>query len=132
MSHLPINPIRIQAGLHYRPHGPVRLAWPHADTPTGFLTEPHGNRVAVQRDVDGETHDHPHHRSLYFAYGDVNGTDNWSEEAGHGYTKHRSVDGLVSGSVYGRFSTTSDWTGSAGQPLLEQKATVTVWQGGVT
>ena len=31
--------------------------------------------------VVGETNDHPHHKGLYVAHGDVNGTDNWSEGA---------------------------------------------------
>jgi len=33
--------------------------------------------------IDGEKQDHPHHRSLWVAYGEVNGTDNWSEQEGH-------------------------------------------------
>lgn len=81
----------------------------------------------MRDDVPGETRDHKHHRSLYFAFGDVNGVDNWSEEAGHGHTVHRSVDEVVSGPVFGRFRTTSDWTDARGAKVLEQKATVTVW-----
>jgi hypothetical protein len=90
---------------------PVTRAWP------------------MRGDVAGETHDHHHHRSMYFAFGSVNGTDNWSEEPGHGFTVHRSVDELVSGPVFGRFATTSDWTDPQGAPLLTQRAVVTVWRG---
>jgi len=79
--------------------------------------------------VKGEVHDHPHQRSLYFAFGDVNKVDNWSELPGHGYTKHRKVDELVSGPVFGRFATTSDWTDRDGQPVLTQKVIVTIWRG---
>jgi len=32
----------------------------------------------------GEDHDHPHHRSLWFAHGLVNGIDFWSEQKGFG------------------------------------------------
>jgi hypothetical protein len=88
---------------------PVTRAWP------------------MQDDVTDETKDHPHHRSMYFAFGSVNGVDNWSEEEGHGRTVHRSVDELISGPVFGRFSTTSDWVDSAGNKLLEQKLTATFW-----
>ncbi|MDB6058679.1 MAG: hypothetical protein JWO95_2523, partial [Verrucomicrobiales bacterium] len=28
----------------------------------------------------GEEHDHPHHRSLWYGYGNVNGLDFWAEE----------------------------------------------------
>jgi hypothetical protein len=90
---------------------PVTRAWP------------------MQTDVPGETHDHRHHRSMYFAFGSVNGADNWSEEEGHGFTIHRSVDEQVSGPVFGRFATTSDWTDADRKKILAQKATVTIWRG---
>ncbi len=35
------------------------------------------------QDVPGEEHDHPHHRSLWFAHGAVNGIDFWTEAASH-------------------------------------------------
>jgi hypothetical protein len=81
----------------------------------------------MRDDVPGETRDHRHHRSLYIAFGSVNGTDNWSEEAGHGYTHHRNFLQLVSGPVFGRFSSLSEWTDSTGRPLLTQTLTVTIW-----
>ncbi|MHA3773409.1 DUF6807 domain-containing protein [Verrucomicrobiota bacterium sgz303538] len=34
--------------------------------------------------VPNEEHDHPHHRSLWYAHGLVNGVDFWSEDASHG------------------------------------------------
>jgi len=88
---------------------PVTRAWP------------------MREDVPDETRDHIHHRSMYFAYGDVNGADNWSEEPGHGRTVHRSVEELVSGPVFGRFRALSDWTFSDGRKILTQDAAVTVW-----
>ena len=36
------------------------------------------------QDTPGEAHDHPHHRSLWFAHGLVNGTDFWAETASTG------------------------------------------------
>lgn len=33
----------------------------------------------MRKDIPGESTDHPHHRALYFAHGDVNGVDFWSE-----------------------------------------------------
>ena len=29
--------------------------------------------------IPGESRDHPHHRSLFFAHGDINGVDFWGE-----------------------------------------------------
>jgi hypothetical protein len=37
-----------------------------------------------------EEHDHPHHRSLWFAHGAINGHDFWSEEKNFGKTVHES------------------------------------------
>ena len=36
------------------------------------------------QDTPSEAHDHPHHRSLWFAHGLVNGTDFWAETASTG------------------------------------------------
>lgn len=32
------------------------------------------------KDIPGESHDHPHHRAMYFAHGDINGVDFWGEK----------------------------------------------------
>ena len=84
-------------------------------------------RAYPMRTDAAETHDHPHHRSLWIAFGDVNGTDNWSEEAGHGSTRHSAVMETDGGDVCGRFATTGVWTTPQGRPLLEQKLRVTAW-----
>jgi len=33
----------------------------------------------MRTDIPGETHDHPHHRALFFAHGNINGLDFWGE-----------------------------------------------------
>jgi len=33
----------------------------------------------MRKDIPGESTDHPHHRALYYAHGDINGIDFWSE-----------------------------------------------------
>jgi hypothetical protein len=33
----------------------------------------------MRRDIPGESTDHPHHRAMYYAHGDANGVDFWSE-----------------------------------------------------
>lgn len=51
------------------------------------LTAPDGvtlNREYPVREVAGESHDHPHHRSFWFTHGDVNGVDFWSVAKGAG------------------------------------------------
>src|SRR5258706_401060 len=53
----------------------------------------------MRTDVPGEMHDHPHHRSLWIAFGEANGADNWSEEPGNGNRLHQSLDSTRSGNV---------------------------------
>ena len=48
------------------------------------LIGPGGARMTrdwPMKDTPGEEHDHPHHRSLWFAHGSVNGVDFWTEAA---------------------------------------------------
>jgi hypothetical protein len=33
----------------------------------------------MRDDIPGESHDHPHHRAMFFAHGDINGIDFWGE-----------------------------------------------------
>src|SRR3954466_13625167 len=40
------------------------------------------------RDSEGEEHDHPHHRSLWYSHGAVNGVDFWSEGSKAGKILH--------------------------------------------
>ncbi|HZP81204.1 MAG TPA: PmoA family protein [Chthonomonadaceae bacterium] len=81
----------------------------------------------MRTDVPGEMKDHPHHRSLYIAFGEVNGTDNWSEEKGHGFTLPQSIQQVESGDVLGRFAATSLWATQDKKPLLTEHLVFTVW-----
>ncbi|MBX3416341.1 MAG: PmoA family protein [Pirellulaceae bacterium] len=49
----------------------------------------HVTRQRPMREVAGEADDHPHHKSLWFAHGDVNGVDFWVEK---GQIKTRSAE----------------------------------------
>jgi hypothetical protein len=81
--------------------------------------------------VEGETRDHPHHRSLWTAYGEVNETDNWSEAAGkHSRIRHESFDHVYQGSVFGGFEATSEWTDLSGLPVLKERRRVLVYDAG--
>lgn len=60
--------------------------------------------------VPGETTDHPHHKGLYTALGEVNGADNWGEGPQHGWIVHRAFTRLYSGPVAGGFTEELEWT----------------------
>ncbi|MCY3020887.1 MAG: PmoA family protein, partial [Planctomycetota bacterium] len=81
----------------------------------------------MRSDVAGEQQDHPHHRGLYVAFGDVNGTDNWSEEKGHGYQSHQRFLEVTSGPVFGRFTELLHWEGADRHKVCEEVRVFTAW-----
>ena len=49
-------------------------------------------RAYPMKTVEGEQHDHPHHRSIYFGHEVVNGSDTWHEAATFSFlTPHRAA-----------------------------------------
>lgn len=92
---------------------------------------PGGKRLTrswpIAEDVPGETRDHPHHRSLWVAHGEVNGTDNWSELEGHGFQLHRELIATTSGPVFGSLAALNDWTDGNRQKLLEERRVLTAY-----
>ena len=57
------------------------------------------------KNVPGETHDHPHHKSLWWAHGDINGVDFWSESPRAGKIVHQEFLKLCSGEKEGEIQT---------------------------
>ncbi len=81
-------------------------------------------------DVPGEARDHPHHRSMWSAYGELNGCDNWSEEKNHARQLARGEPELTSGPVFGRIRARNTWVTPEGQPQMEEQRTLTVYNVG--
>lgn len=75
----------------------------------------------------GEDRDHRHHRSLWVAHGDVNGTDNWSEDRDHGRIRHQRFEAGETGPVAGYFRERLLWTDHGGAPLMEETRETRVW-----
>jgi len=92
---------------------------------------PHGRLVTrgfpMIPDDPKEVKDHPHHRSIWIAHGDVNGVDNWSEEKGHGKTVHRGFLVKRSGPVLSEIVTLGDWVSSTSQKMLSEKTTIRIY-----
>ena len=59
--------------------------------------------------IKGEKEDHPHHKSIWVAYGECDKVDNWSEDPGHGFQRHQRFLNRVSGDVYGRITARNAW-----------------------
>jgi hypothetical protein len=53
------------------------------------------------REAPGEERDHPHHKSFWYAHGDVNDHDFWSESANAGKTVHVEFTEIKSGPEVG-------------------------------
>ncbi len=81
--------------------------------------------------VPDETHDHPHHRGLWFTHSSVNGVDFWSEvdtiNTKVGKTVNTSFSGLVSGPVFGGFQATTDWITPEGKKIATDTRTVRIY-----
>lgn len=70
--------------------------------------------------LDLQSNEHPHHRSVWFSHGDVNGIDNWNEAPGtHGRQLHRDLIAVESGCVFGRIESSNTWTDNARTPLID-------------
>ncbi|MFW5867830.1 MAG: PmoA family protein [Armatimonadota bacterium] len=71
--------------------------------------------------------DHPHHKSMYVALGEVNGTNNWDEQEGHGYSKCQSVTVLAEGPVFAQLLAVNDWLDNKENKLMEEWTVITVY-----
>lgn len=78
--------------------------------------------------LDFETTEHPHHRSLWLAIGDVNGTDFWNEPAGrYGKQLLAELPAKMDGPVMARLTSTQSWRTYGGHPQLSETRTVTFY-----
>ena len=64
-----------------------------------------------------EDHDHPHQRSCWFTYGNVNGIDFWSEGKRFGTIKEKERTLVVAGPVVGRLKTLNEWRAANDQKV---------------
>ncbi len=71
----------------------------------------------MQQNVHGEAKDHPHHKSVWFAHGDVNGVDFWSEK---GRIRCEGID-----SITGRgFTAVHQWLSPSGETVCRDRTKI--------
>ena len=82
--------------------------------------------VGITRDYPMETEstpriarDHPHHKSFWSAYGEVNGHDLWAEGSSAGNQRSGQVT-FGSGDAYGWIRAENVWEDKDGNPLLDE------------
>jgi len=103
--------------------GPKPVLWPIIG-PTG---KPMTRAYPIAEEkVEGERHDHVHHRSFWFTHGDVNGVDFWSETEGkHGTIKHRKFAQAEARGDSAVIVTENDWLGPDGKKICQDVRTLT-------
>lgn len=79
------------------------------------------------KDVEDEAHDHPHHRSLWFAHGDVNGQDFWAEGAKSGKTVHVAFTEIKSGAEVGVIRTQNKLVAVDGKMICTEDRTMRIY-----
>jgi len=80
--------------------------------------------------VQGETIDHPHHRSLWFTHGEVNGIDFWTEGGSRGRIVHRQFEAVEGGVVLARVRAVNDWMAPDGRKVCEDVTEFRVYNTG--
>jgi len=78
------------------------------------------NRRFPMETIEGEAHDHPHHKGCWVAHGDVNGVDIWCEMKEFGRTVHQKFVSKESGPVFAKIATENEWTDHSGKRLMSE------------
>ena len=81
----------------------------------------------MQTTTPNEEQDHKHHRSLWYAHGDVNGVDFWSEEAHAGRIQHVKFLEIQSGKFAGWIRSTNQWVNDEGGLICSDVTTLRVF-----
>jgi len=76
------------------------------------------------KDVPDEEHDHPHHRSLWFTHGAVNGHDFWSEAKNFGKIVHDGFAEVKSGKSDGVIRARNKWVAADGTVVCTDETTL--------
>ena len=80
------------------------------------------------KDTPGEEHDHPHHRSFWWAHGDINGQDFWSEESKAGRTVHEAFEEVAGGEKFGIVRSTNKLVAKDGTLVARDRRTMRFYQ----
>ena len=67
------------------------------------------------KDGPHEAHDHPHHKSLWYTHGDVNGVDFWTDGDRHGRIVHDRFIQVSSGPEVGVLTSQNRWLAPDGE-----------------
>ncbi|MCC7376606.1 MAG: PmoA family protein [Verrucomicrobiales bacterium] len=80
----------------------------------------------MRNDAADEEKDHPHHRSLWFTHGEVNGVDFWAEGPKKGRVIQEKILEARGGKKSGVVRTANRWVTAEGQSVLTDQTTFSV------
>ncbi|MFO0921508.1 MAG: PmoA family protein [Pirellulales bacterium] len=72
-----------------------------------------------------EKKDHPHHKSLWFSHGEVNGNDFWAEPNGHGNVVHKKFRSASVDANKARIESSNEWVAANGDRQLSEERRIT-------
>lgn len=91
------------------------------------ITGPSGANLARPYPMEkGGAEDHPHHRSMWFTHGGVNGVDFWGNGEKNGTIKHTGFDQIKAEGAVGSFVAKSDWVLPNGTLVMSDERTIRV------
>jgi hypothetical protein len=131
------EPDRIQVEIDGKPYTTFYLA-PDGNKPYVYpLSTADGvvvTRHFPMEQFPGETKDHPHHRGLFFAHGDINGYNFWATEPNMNNPKKGSmklvkVTELKGGKKSGTIRATFDGLDPNGKAIMKETRTLTFHSG---
>jgi hypothetical protein len=116
-SQLTAQEPRFQAKQQSDHSGTKPILWP--------LIGPDQSRMSREypmADGKDEDHDHPHHRSLWMTFGEVNGFDFWAEgdEKNKGRVVHKEILSLKESESAASVTARHEWQTKSGQVILEE------------
>jgi hypothetical protein len=82
------------------------------------------------KNLPDESHDHKHHRSLWYAHGAMNGHDFWSEDKDFGKTVHDSFVEVKSGEKEGVIKERNKWVAADGKVVCTDERTWRIYNPG--
>jgi hypothetical protein len=90
--------------------------------PCARMGDMDGDETVYPKSItDDSPPDHIWHRSLWYACGDLNGSDFYLENGGEGRIVHREFMDLFSGPLFGGFRERLRWTAPDGRELLDDE-----------
>jgi hypothetical protein len=81
------------------------------------------------KDSENEAHDHPHHRSLWYSHGAVNGLDFWAETGKSGKIVHDKFLAVKSGEESGTIKSQNKWIAPDGKTTCLDERVFRVYAG---